>query len=68
MNLDKLASFAISVVIAAALAGNLDSLTRWVIVAHAKLLYESRTETWGSPYFFKDSGAARISPSKAGRR
>lgn len=53
MNLDKLTSFAISVVLAAALMGNLDSLTRWVIVAQAKLLHEARTETWGSPKIFK---------------
>lgn len=55
MNLDKLTSFAISVVLAAALAGNLDTLTRWVAVAQAKLLFESRTETWGSPTFFKET-------------
>lgn len=53
MNLDKLTSFVISVAFAAALMGNLDTLTRWVMVAHAKLLYESRTKTWGSPKFFK---------------
>lgn len=55
MNLDKLTSFAISVVLTAALMGNLDSVTRWVIVAQAKLLYESRSSTWGSPYFFKST-------------
>lgn len=59
MNLDKLTSFAISVVLAAALAGNLDTLTRWVIVAQAKLLYESRTETWGSPTVFKTNNKPR---------
>lgn len=53
MNLDKLTSFAVSVVLAATLAGNLDRLQRLVMVAQAKLLYESRTSTWGSPYFFK---------------
>lgn len=53
MNFDKLTDFAIAVVLAAALAGNLDSFTKWVYVARAKLLYESRTSTWGSPYFFQ---------------
>ena len=53
MNFDKLTDFAITIVLAAALAGNLDSFTKWVYVARAKLLYESRTETWGSPNFFK---------------
>lgn len=54
MNFDKLTDFAITMVLAAALAGNLDSFTKWVYVARAKLLHESRTETWGSPDFFKN--------------
>lgn len=49
MNFDKLTDFVITIVLTAALAGNLDSLTKWVNVATAKLVYESRTETWGSP-------------------
>ena len=53
MSFDKLTDFAITIVLAAALAGDLDSFTKWVYVARAKLLYESRTETWGSPNFFK---------------
>ncbi len=53
MNLDKLTSFAISVVLVAALMGNLDSLQMWVIKAQAKLLYESRASAWGSPVIFK---------------
>lgn len=56
MNFDKLtgvgSDFAITIVLAAALAGNLDKFTKWVYLARAKLLYESRTETWGSPDFF----------------
>ena len=46
MNLDKLTSFAISVVLMAALMGNLDRLQLWVIKAQAKLLYESRASAW----------------------
>lgn len=53
MSLDKLMDFAITVVILAALAGNLDSLTKWVHLQHAKLLYESRTSTWGTPLIFQ---------------
>lgn len=53
MSFDKLTDFAITIVLAAALAGNLDSFTKWVYVARAKLLYESRTETWGRPNFFE---------------
>ena len=55
MNLGKLADFAIGIVLTAAVMGNLDRLNSWVIHAQAKLLYESRTSTWGSPYFFKDT-------------
>ena len=61
MNIDKLTDFAIAVVITAALAGNLDSFTKWVYVARANLLYESRTETWGSPIFFNEH-TKRYSP------
>lgn len=53
MSFDKLTDFAITIVLAAALAGNLDSFTKWVYLARAKLLYESRTENWGSPNFFE---------------
>lgn len=63
MNFDKLTDFAITIVLAVALASNLDSFTKWVYVARAKLLYESRTETWGSPDFFRKShiGSLRLS-------
>lgn len=53
MNLDKLTSFAVSVVITAALMGNLDRLQHWFVVAQAKLLYESRASNWGNPSVFK---------------
>lgn len=53
MNLDKLTDFAIAVVIAAALTGNLPGFHKWVQVQTAELLYASRTSTWGSPVFFK---------------
>ena len=49
MNFDKLTDFAITVVRAAALAGNVDSFTKWVYVACSKLLYESRTSTYQWP-------------------
>lgn len=55
MNFDKLTDFAITVVLTAALLGNLDSLTKWVYVQRAKLLYESRTSSWGSPRVWKTS-------------
>ena len=54
MSLDNLGQFAATVILAAAVAGHLDSLNRWVQVATAKLVWESRTSTWGSPRFFPD--------------
>lgn len=53
MNLDKLTSFAVSVVLAAALAGNLDRLQIWILKSQAKLLYEARASAWGNPSIFK---------------
>ncbi|MGE3975380.1 MAG: hypothetical protein AB7F59_12725 [Bdellovibrionales bacterium] len=53
MNLDKLTDFAIGVVIAAALSGNLPEFTKWVQIQTAKVLWASRSSTWGSPLFFK---------------
>lgn len=55
MNLDKLTSFVISVVMAAAIMGmgNLDRLQLWVLKSQSKLLYESRASAWGSPSVFK---------------
>ena len=52
MSLDKISSFAITVVIMAAMAGNLDRLKNWVQVATAKVLWESRASAWGSPQFW----------------
>lgn len=59
MNLDRLTDFAISIAIAAALTGNLDRLNLWVLRATAHVLYESRTEIWGSPDFFKGRHATK---------
>lgn len=53
MNFDNLTDFAIKVVLAAALAGQLPQFTKWVQIQTAKVLWESRTSTWGSPLFFE---------------
>lgn len=53
MNLDKLFAWVVGVVIAFAATGQLDVLQAWVWRAQAKVIYESRTSTWGSPRFFK---------------
>lgn len=52
MNLDKLFAWVIGVVVAFACAGKLDTLQAWIWRAQAKVIYESRTSTWGSPRFF----------------
>ena len=52
MNLDKLLAWIVGVVIVFAAAGKLDVLQAWVWRAQAKVIYESRTSTWGSPRFF----------------
>ena len=52
MNFDKLYTWAIGVVIAFTLTGRLDTLELWIWKAQARILYESRTTTWGSPRFF----------------
>jgi hypothetical protein len=52
VGLEKLANFAITVVVMAAVAGNLDRLNLWVQVATQKILWESRASAWGSPNFF----------------
>ena len=53
MNLEKLFVWIIGVVAACAISGNLNVLQIWIIREQAKLIYESRTETWGSPRFIK---------------
>ncbi len=53
MNLDKLFEWVVAIVIGFAVTGNLDTLTRWVYHAQAKLVYESRASNWGSPSIFK---------------
>lgn len=52
MNLDKLITIAAGVVLAFSLTMNLDKIQTLIWRAQAKFIYESRTETWGSPRFF----------------
>ena len=70
MSLDKISSFAITVVIMAAMAGNLDRLNRWVQVATAKVLWESRSSAWGSPRFWpeRNTGNRRLAQPNANTR
>jgi len=52
MNLDKLINISVGVIFALSLTMNLDKIQTLIWRAQAKLIYESRTETWGSPRFF----------------
>ena len=52
MNLDKLFSWIVGIVIASAAVGHLDDLQNLVWRAQAKVIYESRSSQWGSPRFF----------------
>ncbi|MGZ6442264.1 MAG: hypothetical protein ACXWRU_19565 [Pseudobdellovibrionaceae bacterium] len=50
--MEKLTEFAIAVVLAVALTGNLDKFTDQVHLATLKLLKESQASRWGSPRLF----------------
>lgn len=52
MNLEKLLTWIIGVVIAFSAAGKLDLLQIWIWKAQAKVIYESQSAKWGSPRFF----------------
>ncbi len=52
MNLDKLFVWIIGIVFTFAIAGKLGTLQRWIWIAQAKVVYESRASKWGSPRFF----------------
>jgi len=67
MNLDKLITISIAVVFALSLSMNLDKVQTLIWRAQAKLIYESRTETWGSPRFFPrelDEQEAKVKKSE----
>lgn len=53
MNLDKMFVWITAIVIAFAAAGKLAVLQNWIWQAQAKVIYESRTSTWGRPRFFR---------------
>ena len=61
MNLDKLITIAAGVVLAFSLTMNLDKIQTLIWRAQATLIYESRTETWGSPRFFPNQSFVKRS-------
>jgi hypothetical protein len=52
MNLDKLMVISAGIVATLLLSMYLQELQVLIWRAQAKIIYESRTETWGSPRFF----------------
>jgi hypothetical protein len=53
--MEKLTEFAIAVVLAVVLTGNIDKFTNEVRVATLKLLKASQTSNWGSPQIFSEN-------------
>ena len=64
MNLDKFFYWIAGIVIACAAVGHLDDLQNWVWRTQAKVIYESRSSTWGSPKFF-NTPSTTLRPKKA---
>lgn len=55
MNLDSLVEWAVVVVLAFAATGHLDDLQRLIWREQAKVVYASRTSTWGTPNMWNRS-------------
>jgi hypothetical protein len=53
MNLTNLILWAVGIVSSLAAVHHIDDIQRAIFFAQATVIYESRTETWGSPKFFK---------------
>lgn len=60
MNLGRIIGITAAVVMAAAMVGQLDRLQRWIWLAQAKVVYESRASHWGSPRFFSFSKEGNV--------
>lgn len=56
MNFQSVAAWAAGIAIASAAVCRLDDLQRWIWIAEAKVVAESRTSNWGSPRFFPRGG------------
>lgn len=59
MNLDKIFVIAAAVIASLLFSMNLSEVQTLIWRAQAKLIYESRTETWGSPRFFHTADQAK---------
>ena len=60
MNLDKLFAWVVGVVLVFAASGRLDVLQNWIWRAQARVVFESRASTWGSPRFFDEKEHSQV--------
>ena len=60
MNLGNLIFWSASVITALAGVHNIDSIQRAIWKAQARITYESRTETWGSPNFLENNNTRHV--------
>lgn len=68
MGLDKLAIWSFGIITALAGVYNIDTIHREIIKAQARILFESRTEAWGSPRFFDPPTKTPKRPEKATKK
>lgn len=66
MNLSNLIQWSLGVVLGMAAIHHLDDFHKGIIKAQAKLIYESRTSSWGSSNFLKGTNAKAINERKGG--
>lgn len=60
MSLTNLIGWSIGIIMAISGIYNIDTIQRAVWKAQARLIYESRTETWGgSPHFLRSNDVRR---------
>lgn len=64
MNLTNLILWSAGFITALAGVQNIDTIQRGILNAQARLVYESRTETWGSPKFLKINNSHSVRESK----
>jgi hypothetical protein len=64
MNFDRLFIWITGIVIAFASTGQLDTLQNWIWKTQAKVIYESRSSSWGSPRFFNEPTVKESNSSK----
>ncbi|WP_415062650.1 hypothetical protein [Bdellovibrio sp.] len=64
MNLTNLILWSTGIITALAGVHNIDFIHRTILKAQAQLIYESRTETWGSPKFLFQEPKGKKSSSK----